>query len=129
MKSRLLVAALVASVATNALLAYLLATRTSRTVSAPAATAQCTAAKADIDFFIEGLDREQDGLYSPLLARSLAHLVEQCRPENSDEIQTILVQLRTHLNKLVASGTSADDRVVLRKEARALFVALRDVGT
>jgi len=115
--SRLLAVALVVSLAANVALLLTRNSSPERNVCADVAQA--------LDFYIEGLEKGNDPLYSPIIPRGLEPGLLACRPEMADELEPQLAFLRGELAKLSIAGAAPAARAKARAAALEEFRRLR----
>lgn len=87
----------------------------------------CETLKKDLDFFIEGLEKNNDPFYSPLAVKTMSGLLPGCFPAQKARIEAALGELRNHLVYLVAANTSDDQKRQAHDHALRLFRELRDL--
>lgn len=93
----------------------------------PSQSATCLVLKGDLDFFIEGLDKNNDPFFSPLALRTMSGLLATCFPEHKTRINSTLFQLRNHLVYLVAHNASTEQKRIAHDAALGLFRQLRQL--
>jgi hypothetical protein len=85
----------------------------------------CERAKADLDFFIDGLNRGNDAFYSPLIVRTLEPVLEQCLPAHRDDLGPAFQHLRASLVNLIAVNADPETKRGAHKDALEIFRELR----
>ncbi len=88
----------------------------------------CDKAKADLDFFIDGLVKGKDPFYTPLAVRTLEHVLAHCLPFHEKAIRDVMPYLREQMVYLVAANatdaqkkTAHDEVLRILREFRARF--------
>jgi hypothetical protein len=117
------------SLVANLVLAGLLVVAYTR--ASPAASKSsgyCEVLKKDLDFFIEGLSKGNDPLFTPIVVQSIGSLLPSCFPDNATMIDASVAELRRHLLHLVAQNSSAeqkrnahDDALRILRDLRSLY--------
>jgi hypothetical protein len=118
--------ALILSLVANAVLAALLIFSSVGDKPGAKPVAYCEALKKDIDFFIEGLARGNDPLYSPIVVQSLGSLLPSCFPDNETMINATMAELRKNLMHLVTNST-LEQRRQAHDNALRIFRELRQL--
>jgi hypothetical protein len=91
-----------------------------------AAKELCNKVEKDLNFFIEGLERDKDAFYSPLVVRTLEHAIRYCEPSMADELETRMHFLRQQLVYLVAQNVSPERKKTAHDEALKSFRELKE---
>jgi hypothetical protein len=117
--------ALGASMALNVAAVVYLLTRDGSTSTSKEPATLCDRAKADLDFFIDGLNRGNDAFYSPLIVRTLEPVMEQCLPASRDDLGPAFQHLRASLLTLITVNADPETKRRAHDDALKIFRELR----
>jgi hypothetical protein len=123
--SRPLAIALAVSVVANAALAVLLFRERAQPRATVPVEALCKRLPTDLDFFIEGLEKNNDPFYTPIITRTFEPTLMHCLPEHADRIKAAILELRGELLQLVGANVPADAKRAAHDNALRLFRELR----